>query len=106
MANDTGPTSFVYNEMYDIQYLIEHGRRKWKRRICFDVTGGYLSEDETDELLRSIMEFKWLESEKAGRDLYGHGRDGLVKAGKDLVRRSAEVADKMLNPEQSTLEKG
>ena len=47
-------------------YLVRHKAR----REVFQLTGRYFSEAEAREILRQILEHRWIEAEKAGRDIW------------------------------------
>lgn len=79
-------TSFTINEIWDIHWMVRHMRHKYKRRVVHAITGSYFTEDGLNSVISKVMEYKWLECEKAGHNRYaafGSAEAQLIAAGRE-----------------------
>jgi hypothetical protein len=53
------------------------------RRMVFTIFGIYIPEDKAQDLIKEINDYKWIEAEKAGKDIWKDRTDPFFSAARD-----------------------
>lgn len=81
--------------------MVALAQKNPNRRKVFELFGFYLPEREARDLLKKIHDFKWIEAEKSGRDIWqeSHAGDPFATAANTWASRYLEDCVEKLPPQ-------